>query len=225
VANQVALLLVAVHIGAQRGHISLEFAKQLNVEIQQLADAAEATIQINDARAKELAARWIDAEEFVFLGGGPSYASALFSAAKILEATGDPAMGQDLEEWAHLQYFARRVDTPTFIISAGDRDLSRAGEVAVAARTIGRRVAAVVPESASAVTSSAQYTLPLAGGIREMFSPVISAIPASLFAAYRAEQLGEPYFRNFEGGRSREGGGGISRIRTSETLGLELLEN
>ena len=40
-------------------------------------------------------------------------------------------------------------------------------------------------------------------------------------AAYRAEQSGEPYFRNFEGGRSREGGGGISRIRTSQVLGLD----
>ncbi|MBE0686222.1 MAG: hypothetical protein IH585_09495, partial [Anaerolineaceae bacterium] len=38
------------------------------------------------------------------------------------------------------------------------------------------------------------------------------------------ELLSEPYFRNFSGGRSKEGGGGISRIRTSETLGLEYLK-
>jgi glucosamine--fructose-6-phosphate aminotransferase (isomerizing) len=30
--------------------------------------------------------------------------------------------------------------------------------------------------------------------------------------------LGEPYFRGFGGGRSIEGGGGISRIRTSELV-------
>jgi len=58
----------------------------------------------------------------------------------------------------------------------------------------------------------------------EMFAPVISAIPGSLFAAYRADVIGEPFFRNFTGGRSQEGGGGISRIRTSETIGLEMLD-
>jgi hypothetical protein len=36
--------------------------------------------------------------------------------------------------------------------------------------------------------------------------------------------LAEPYFRDFAGGRSKEGAGGISRIRSSQTLGLEYLK-
>lgn len=39
---------------------------------------------------------------------------------------------------------------------------------------------------------------------RECFSPLLTCLPGTLFAAYRAEQLGEPYFRGFRGGRSRE---------------------
>jgi glucosamine--fructose-6-phosphate aminotransferase (isomerizing) len=70
----------------------------------------------------------------------------------------------------------------------------------------------------------ADVHLSLAEQVGELFSPVVSAIPAMLFAAYRAEVIGEPYFRNFEGGRNKEGGGGISRIRTSQTLGLDLLD-
>ncbi len=54
-----------------------------------------------------------------------------------------------------------------------------------------------------------------------MFSPLVATIPGELFAAYRAEAIGEPFFRSFGGGRSQSGGGGISRIRTSELLGTK----
>ena len=221
VANQIGLLLVAIRLGEVRGHILTRDADQLRQEIEALGDAAEKTIAACDPIARTLAEEWRDAVEFVFVGSGPNFASALFSAAKVLEASGDTALGQDTEEWGHLQYFARAVNTPTFLIGAGERDLTRMTEIAVAAHQVGRRVAAVVPASAVAITSQVDCVLPLAEGVREMFSPVISAIPASLFAAYRSEVIGEPYFRAFGGGRSTEGGGGISRIRTSETIGLD----
>jgi glucosamine--fructose-6-phosphate aminotransferase (isomerizing) len=46
-----------------------------------------------------------------------------------------------------------------------------------------------------------------------MFSPVCAALPGALFAAYRAEVLGEPFFRASGGMRVP----GLSRVRTSET--------
>lgn len=224
VANQIGLLLVAIRLGEVRGHISSAEAEMLRKEIGKLADAAAWTIENTDKPAQALANEWKDASEFVFVGGGPNFASALFSAAKILEASGDPAMGQDTEEWAHLQYFARAANTPTFLISSGGRDASRMAEVVVACQQIGRRTAAVVPASLTQVSGVATRVLPLAEGMLEMFAPVVSAIPGSLFAAYRADAIGEPFFRNFTGGRSQEGGGGISRIRTSDVIGLDLLD-
>ncbi len=134
----------------------------------------------------------------------------------MLEATGDAALGQDMEEWAHLQYFEKKEKTPTFIITNGDRDLSRAEEVAVAAKQIGRRVAAITPKTATNLINLSDFHFPIAE-IEEMFSPVVAAVPGELLAAYLAEEKKEAYFRDFEGGRSPEGGGGISRIRTSAT--------
>lgn len=215
-ANQIALFLIAAHLGEVRGKLTADEANAIRRELLALADAAGRTIEFSAAAARALAYEWADANEFVFTGGGPNFAAALFSAAKVLEASGDPALGQDTEEWAHVQYFAKAMATPTFIISAGGRDLSRATELAVAAKTIGRRVVAVTPSSSSSLIAAATRTLPFADGVREMFTPVISAIPCELFAAYRSEATGEPFFRSFGGGRSIEGGGGISRIRTSE---------
>ena len=47
---------------------------------------------------------------------------------------------------------------------------------------------------------------------------ICNCLPGIMLADYRAQLTGEPYFRAFGGGRSAEGGGGISRIRTSDRL-------
>lgn len=215
--NQIALLLMAVRIGEVRGHLTTARANEVRDQIRDLAEAIEETIKLCDAPAKALAEAWQDSGDYVFCGAGPNFATALFSAAKILEATGDTALGQDMEEWNHLQYFVREPSSPTFIISAGQRDLSRATETAVAAKQIGRRVVAVAPKSAAKLHEAAGNSLFIAD-VPEMFSPLLSCIPASLFAAYRAHLIDEPFFRNFAGGRNAEGGGGISRIQTSDML-------
>ena len=211
-ATQLALLLTAVRIGEVRGHLDWGAATAVRRDILALADAAQRTVDACDQAAYALAEEWRDAAEFVFVGGGPNYGTALFCAAKVLEASGDGAVGQDTEEWAHLQFFARTAATPTFFITAGGRDLSRAAEAAVAARAIGRRVVAVAPASASTLQGIATRVLPLAEGVPEVFSPLLAAIPGELFAAYRAELLGEPFFRPSGGARAP----GINRVRTSE---------
>ncbi|BCX03550.1 MAG: hypothetical protein KatS3mg053_1488 [Candidatus Roseilinea sp.] len=177
-----------------------------------MSERAQRTIEMSDTLARTLAERTLDAGEFVFCGSGPNFGTAQFCAAKVLEASGDSAIGQDVEEWAHLQYFARTVNTPTFLISANERDAGRAAEVKTAMLTIGRRVIEVSPQGATISADGAH--LPYAP-CPEVFAPLLACIPAMLFAAYRAELLGEPYFRAFGGGRSIEDGGGISRIRTS----------
>ena len=210
-ASQLGLLLTAVRIGEVRGHLNWGAATAMRRDLLALGDAAQWTVDACDREAQALAEKWRDATDFVFVGGGPNYATALFSAAKVLEASGDGAVGQDTEEWAHLQYFARTQATPTFFISAGGHDLSRAAETAAAATAIGRRVVAVAPGSAATLRAVAAHTLPLAEGVPEMLSPVLAAIPGALFAAYRAEVLGESYFRRAGGGRTP----GINRVRTS----------
>jgi glutamine---fructose-6-phosphate transaminase (isomerizing) len=211
-AHQLLLLLIAVRLGEVRGRLDWRAATDLRHTVRALAEAAEQTLAACDGPARAIAEACRDANEFVFVGGGPSYGAAVFSAAKVLEASGDTAFGQDTEEWAHLQYFARAETTPTFFISAGRRDLSRAAEVAVAAGSVGRRIIAVAPPSASALNAAVAYALPLAEGVPEPLSPLVASIPGALFAAYRAEVIGEPYFRRSGQGRDES----LQRIRTSE---------
>ncbi len=219
VASQLALYLCAIQLGEHRGHLSKTTANKLRRELASTAELMAQTIALSDKAALAAAESWHDANQFVFCGAGPNYGTALFSAAKILEASGDTAVAQDTEEWAHLQYFGRQVTTPTVFIGAGGQDESRALELVTAARAIGRRVAVIAPQgSALAAHPDVQFLWATAVPTRECFSPLLTCLPGTLFAAYRAQLIGEPYFRAFGGGRSIEGGGGISRIRSSEQI-------
>jgi glucosamine--fructose-6-phosphate aminotransferase (isomerizing) len=217
-ASQAALYSAALRIGEVRGHLTTAQADKLRVELVGLADVMEATIKACEPLCRDLVARWSDALEFVYVGAGPLYGVAIFSAAKMLEASGDPAMAQDTEEWAHLQYFSARPDTPTILISAGGNDADRVAEVARAAQVIGRRVVAVVPEGEKDISQYVQAVLPVKGQVRECFAPLVYSIPGELLAAERAQAIGAAYFRNFGDGRTVDWADGASRIRDSHLL-------
>ncbi|MGB3713683.1 MAG: SIS domain-containing protein [Candidatus Promineifilaceae bacterium] len=219
----VSLYSVAIAAGMAWNHHTGPDATILAQELSNSGELIQWTIENSSKTAKVAAERWIDDDGFVFCGAGPNYGTAMFSAAKLLEASGDQAIGQDLEEWAHLQFFARRANTPTVIISGGIWDQDRAMEVADAARTIGRQLAVVAPSDSPLVDlASDDDCVFQVAPIRDSISPLVTGIPGMLFASERASHIGEPYFRDFAGGRSREGGGGISRIRTSNRIAKHL---
>ncbi|MBX3085027.1 MAG: SIS domain-containing protein [Anaerolineae bacterium] len=217
-ASQMALYSAAIRIGEVRGHLTTAQADGLRAELLGLADVMEATIKVCEPVAKELVTGWKQAKEFVFVGGGPLYGAAMFSAAKVLEASGDPAMAQETEEWTHLQYFTEDPPTPTILLDAAGFDADRMEELARAAQSIGRSVVAVVPEGEQAISQYAKAVMPIKGQVRECFAALIHSIPGELIAAERATALGAKYFRDFGAGRTVEWADGASRIRNSHMI-------
>lgn len=217
-ASQMALYSAAIRIGEVRGHLTTAQADALRAELLGLAGVMEATIRACEPIAHDLMRAWTDIPEFVYVGAGPSYGVAMFSAAKMLEASGDPALAQETEEWAHLQYFGRRADTPTVLISAADYDADRMAEVARAAQSIGRRTIGVLPDGEAAISRYVDHVLPVMETIRECFAPLVYSIPGELLAAERAAAIGADYFQGFGGGRTVDWADGASRIRDSHLL-------
>jgi glucosamine--fructose-6-phosphate aminotransferase (isomerizing) len=217
-ASQMALYSAAIRIGEVRGHLTTADADALRAELAGLADVMQTTIRACEPVAHDLMQQWTDIPEFVYVGAGPLYGVAMFSAAKMLEASGDPSLAQETEEWAHLQYFTTRADTPTVLISAADHDADRMAEVARAAHSIGRRTVAVVPQEEHTISQYVQHRLPVQGAIRECFAPLVYSIPGELLAAERAQAIGSTYFRGFGGGRTVDWADGASRIRDSHQI-------
>lgn len=209
-----ALYLIAIRLGEIRGRYSQDEANALRQELKETADTIEATIAAVSGKTRELAEALANQKFFVYVGDGPNYATALFSAAKVLESAGRHAMGQETEEWAHLQYFASvDTDTPTFLISPGYRGHDRMAELLEPMRRVGRTIVAVVPEGDTQIAPQADWVLPVVGRVREAFSPMVYAVAGELFAAHLSDVIGEPFFR--ASNSAYEGGNGI---RTSAVL-------
>lgn len=195
-ASLLGLLLVAIQLGEMQGRQSQPEADALRQELVALADIVDATTAAAKEPCQEVAETVAAAPTLVMLGSGPSYGTALFGAAKMIEAAGVFAMGQDLEEWWHVERFAYPVDMPVFVIAPPGRSHWRAGEVAATARGLGRRVIAVAHPDDTEVTRHAHAVLPVPGETREEFSPLVYHVFASQVAAAVAERLGRSLFQS-----------------------------
>jgi glucosamine--fructose-6-phosphate aminotransferase (isomerizing) len=213
-----ALYLLAIRIAEVRARLTQDQANHLRRQLKGTADQIEATIAAIKDPVRKLAEASAAHHNFVFVADGPNYATALFSAAKFLEATGRNAIGQDTEEWAHLQYFINDDPaTPTFLISPGGRGHARAAELLEPLKRIGRTVVAVVPSGDTAIAGGADWVLPVVGDVPEIFSPMVYAVAGELFSAYFSEVIGEPPFRRFSGAYE-EGGNTIKTSVVVDTL-------
>lgn len=209
-----ALWLLAIRLGEMRREITGMEAQAYRDHLLATADAIEQTIAVCQTPARALAEALVEHDHFTFVGDGPNYATALFSAAKILEAVGRDAWGQDTEEWAHLQYFSRiEPQAPTFVIDGGGRSTGRVQEILPPMRRIGRKIYFISPEG-DARADSCDGHLPIAGPVHPLFAPMVYAVPGELLAAQLSDVAGEPFFGGFTGVYDPEEAGG-NNITTS----------
>ena len=195
-ASLVGMLLVAMQLGERQGRYAQEEADRLRQELIALADVVDATTNAIRAGCREVADLIAASPVVVMLGSGPSYGTALYSAAKLVEAAGVFTLGQDLEEWWHVERFAYPLDMPVFVIAPPGRSHWRAQSVAATARGLGRRVIAVTHKDDTEVTRHAHMVLPVQGEVREEFSPLLYPLFASYVAAHVAERLGRCPFQS-----------------------------
>jgi len=217
-ASQIALLQAALRIAEVRGTLTSRAAAAERAFIAGLADLIEATIQACEPLVDELVAAWRAATIFEFVGAGPLYGTAMFSAAKLLEASGDPALAQETEEWSHLQYFIAEPAIPTILLSANGFDADRMAEIARAAQSIGRPLALVSSADAWEIRQYVDTLLPIPQALPERYAPIVYSIPGELFAAARAAAIGAPYFRDFRGGRAVPWASEASQIYDSHRI-------
>jgi len=194
-ATLMGLALLAIRIGEIRGRYHNHEANAMRDEMAALSDVIAATAEANREVTIAAAQAFAASPTMVWLGSGPSFGTAMFSAAKVVEAAGQFAIGQDLEEWAHVERFIYPDDMPTFIIAPPGRSYGRAADLARQAKGMGRRIVAVVDSNDSEIASLADFVFPIVGSVREEFSPMVYHLPANLFASHLAAALGRKLFQ------------------------------
>ena len=210
-----ALYLLAVRLGEVRGRYTQEAAAALRAEWLASATTLEGALPALDLALAELAEEWQELARYELLGSGSARAAAAFGAAKLLEASGHPAVHQDVEEWAHLHYFAHDpANCGTLLLCpTNDAAYSRARELEPFLQRLGRPYRALTDargaKDFAAGEASPAITLPTPPAAA--FAPLYYCAALALFAAHLSEIRGADYGRGGRGGWQNSADGGTTR--------------
>jgi glucosamine--fructose-6-phosphate aminotransferase (isomerizing) len=188
-ASFLGLLALAIRIGEAKKLLSKDDVSHLHREIMDLEKLAEQTTEASLAIAKNVADVLSEAKFFSFVGSGPSYGSAMFSSAKLVETAGVFSVAQDLEEWAHVESHAYPLDYPVFMIAPEGKSMWRAEKLSDLIVLYGHPLIVVTHSENLSLKSKSNFFFPVSGDIRECFSPLVYHIPASILAYYIAKKL------------------------------------
>ncbi|MBN2044345.1 MAG: hypothetical protein JW757_04925 [Anaerolineales bacterium] len=194
VASLMGLMSLAIRIGEIKRKYSQDDANALRKEIVDMAGIVEETYEASHVPSVE-AAKVIKEHPFVsFAGSGPSFGSASFSGAKIVEAASIFSVAADLEEWAHVERFAYPLEYPVFIVAPHGKGYWRAAMLAEGVKQMGHYLMVVVEDGDTDVAKHADVVFPVKGKVREAFSPLLFYIAGTTLAHYVTKELGRAMF-------------------------------
>lgn len=185
-ASMVLDYCIALHIAEVGGRMTATEVQAKLEEVASLADGMQKTIDAASPILEALGARARLTDQLIFIGGGPNYGTAFFSMAKMFEAARVHAAGQELEEWAHEQYFVTDKNTYTFVISPPGASVDRAREQLWAANERGSTTVAFCDAADAETAALAKVAVPVHGGADELLSPLTYCLPGELFAFFYA---------------------------------------
>ncbi|MEG0370320.1 MAG: sugar isomerase, partial [Hungatella sp.] len=197
-ASLEALLLLAIRLGEVRGRYTMDQANLYRKDIKNCAGKIAETIEPIDQKVYEIAKRWKDFGGFDFVASGLDYASAWYGHAKMIEAAGKYAMHINTEEWLHLNFFLKDVNTTGTILVVDDENtaMSRTKEALHYMQIMKRPLMLITDTEGLEVPDEFCIIVPKTDF--EITSPFMFFIPMALLAGYIGILNGEPYSRGFK---------------------------
>jgi glucosamine--fructose-6-phosphate aminotransferase (isomerizing) len=190
-----ALYALGLSLGVKRGHIPEATRAARLARVEQVIEAQGAIAARIEPAIVALCEQLGDIDTIWAIGAGPSRGTAQYSAAKFHEQMPINGIGQDLEEWAHLEYFltlkwgARAV---VLVIAPPGNSFDRAQEIVKGIANAGGRAIVVSSAPASAFPEAFLY-LGLGDNLDEWLSPLSYHLPAQLLVLHMAARAGIPY--------------------------------
>ncbi|TQI80900.1 glucosamine--fructose-6-phosphate aminotransferase (isomerizing) [Serratia fonticola] len=200
-AALMSLYLIAIKFGQypQRApKINADEAlKALNDIVQLTTD----TILSLKDDAYRIAEKFKNQKLFYVIGAGPNLGIAHFGAAKLIEGGELDAIPQQLEEWAHLQYFTSTPEKVTLVICPEGRAISRARELISEMNFIDTR--SILITSGKGKQLNAEDELCIPGNIDEIYTPLLTSVVLGLIAFYISYANGKSSY-NFKSQEEEE---------------------
>jgi glucosamine--fructose-6-phosphate aminotransferase (isomerizing) len=179
-AAMALLCRLALQVGVARG---VRAAADLLAALAALPDVMAAILAACDAPVAHLAAAQADRTLYLYAGGGPAYAAAVFGATKMKECSPDHAMAIPLEEFHH--YNSQKPGDPLLLLAPAGPSIARARDTAEEGRRWGGRIFALVNGAETALDGCSDQVLRLPA-VQEVFSAFTFTLPVQLFAYHSA---------------------------------------
>ena len=187
-ASLVVQYCLALFFAELNGSLSAAQIQGKLAQIAALADGVQRTIEENAATYKRLSEEAKLTDLFTFIGSGPNLGTAFFSMAKLIEAARVNAVGQELEEWAHEQYFVTGQDSYVFVLAPPDASIDRAREQMYAINAMKARSVAVCDPNDKVTQDLADIVIAVYGQFDWVLSPLVYCVPGEMFAFHFASR-------------------------------------
>jgi glucosamine--fructose-6-phosphate aminotransferase (isomerizing) len=187
-AQVTVLTLIAFYIAQQRGTITESKLIEQLTELNEIPELVEQTLKLND-HIKEIAWKFKDSTNCLFLGRGSSFPVALEGALKLKEISYIHAEGYPAAEMKHGPIALIDNDMPVVFIATKDSSYGKVVSNIQEVKARKGHVIAIVTEGDTEVKSMADYVIeiPQTG---EAFVPLLATIPLQLLAYHIAVMRG-----------------------------------
>lgn len=182
------LTMIALAIGQLRGTLSDEKVAEVAQSLTHLPDLINETLQLND-QIERLSATYTYVHNFLYLGRGYNYPSALEGALKLKEISYIHAEGYPAAEMKHGPIALIDNELPTVVIAPKDELHEKVISNIQQVKARGGSVIAIVTRGDDAIASIADHIIEIPP-VPECLSPIIVAIPLQLLAYHIAIMKG-----------------------------------
>jgi len=183
----VALTLFTVLLGRLR-NMSILQGREILASLQRLPEQVEQVLELNDA-IRELARTYKDATNFLYLGRGFNFPSALEGALKLKEISYIHAEGYPAAEMKHGPIALIDQNMPVVVIAPHDSVYSKVVSNVEEVKARGGRIIAVVTEDDTELMGMVDHAIPIPP-THGMLTPILAAVPLQLLAYHIAVMRG-----------------------------------
>lgn len=183
------LTLLALCAGQIRGTVGEETVEEISKALRQLPQTIKEVLKLADT-IKDLSRIYTFAHNFLYLGRGYNYPTALEGALKLKEISYIHAEGYPAAEMKHGPIALIDNEMPTVIIAPSDSLYDKIISNVQQVKSRGGSVLAIVSEDNHYMKELADYCLEIPN-VPECLTPIVAAVPLQLLAYYIAINKGK----------------------------------
>ena len=182
------MAMLALAMGREKGTVSEEYYCEVSRALLELPDTLAEVLKVGD-QVKDLAKIFTYAHNFIYLGRGYNYPTALEGALKLKEISYIHAEGYPAAEMKHGPIALIDAEMPTVAIATPDHTYEKTASNIEEIKARGGKIIAVVARGDEHVRRSADYCIEVPV-VTECLMPIVVSIPLQLLAYYIAVYKG-----------------------------------